>query len=494
MAPRIPSSSSPSSSASPSRLHRQFRWCRHRLLYTRASSLLLLIAFLLLSLFYLLASRDGPWDPHAGRRHHGGPYAGTEAPRGAPAGGLPDLREEDPALRLPCAAIVSGDETAVEEAKRLERTAGYRTALLASQARQGAALSRLQEELSAALRAGTDTAPACERFVRARRYAGAGSASAEERDFPLAFSVVVHEDPAAVERLLRLLYLPHNRYCVHVDAKAEEAVYSTVEALSRCLPALRAAPRRVRVTYTAWSRVEADRACMEALDADPTPWKYLINLCGQDLPLKTNLEMVRALRALRGRNSLESERVPPQKQRRWRYRHVEGLVRGAPRMVPTNVTKEPPAGPVFSGSAYFAGTRAFVRFALRAPAALALSSWLSDAYSPDEQLWATLHRLPGAPGGVPAHPKYDVSDMNALARLVKWRYLEGDESMGAAAYPPCRGRHRRSVCVLGAGDLAWALRQPHLFANKLDSRVEPAAVQCLEEHVRGTAIRQRELD
>ena len=35
-------------------------------------------------------------------------------------------------------------------------------------------------------------------------------------------------------------------------------------------------------------------------------WKYIINLCAHDYPLKTNLEMVRQLKLLNGRNSIES--------------------------------------------------------------------------------------------------------------------------------------------------------------------------------------------
>ncbi|CAB1344772.1 unnamed protein product [Coregonus sp. 'balchen'] len=38
--------------------------------------------------------------------------------------------------------------------------------------------------------------------------------------------------------------------------------------------------------------------------------------------------------------------------------------------------------------------------------------------------------------------------MNAIARMVKWSYLEGDVRKGAP-YPPCSGASRRAVCVYG---------------------------------------------
>ncbi len=61
--------------------------------------------------------------------------------------------------------------------------------------------------------------------------------------------------------------------------------------------------------------------------------------------------------------------------------------------------------------------------------------------------------------------------MNAIARLVKWSYHEGDLKKGAP-YPPCTGMHRRAVCVYGAGDLKWIVQQHHLLANKFDPKVD----------------------
>ncbi|CAJ0935764.1 unnamed protein product [Ranitomeya imitator] len=109
--------------------------------------------------------------------------------------------------------------------------------------------------------------------------------------------------------------------------------------------------------------------------------------------------------------------------------------------------------------------------------------WAKDTYSPDEFLWATLQRLPEMPGSVHKHIKYDISDLNALARLVKWKSLEGDMNNGAA-YSVCTGKHRREVCVYGTGDLHWLVQQHHFFANKFDPRVDDHAIQCLEEYLR----------
>lgn len=128
------------------------------------------------------------------------------------------------------------------------------------------------------------------------------------------------------ERLLRAIYAPQNIYCVHVDNKSDESVISAISAITSCFPNVFVVSQNVNVFYGSWSRVQADLNCMADLYNASSKWKYFINLCGQDFPLKTNLEIVRMLRALMGRNSLESEKLPKNKQ--WRVENAHRVVDG----------------------------------------------------------------------------------------------------------------------------------------------------------------------
>lgn len=128
------------------------------------------------------------------------------------------------------------------------------------------------------------------------------------------------------ERLLRAIYAPQNIYCVHVDKKSEASVVSAIRSITSCFSNVFIVSEAVSVVYASWSRVQADLNCMADLYSASTKWKYFINLCGQDFPLKTNLEIVRMLRALKGGNSLESEKLPPEKQ--WRVAKVHEIVDG----------------------------------------------------------------------------------------------------------------------------------------------------------------------
>ncbi|XP_035520341.1 beta-1,3-galactosyl-O-glycosyl-glycoprotein beta-1,6-N-acetylglucosaminyltransferase 3 [Morone saxatilis] len=313
--------------------------------------------------------------------------------------------------------------------------------------------------------------------------------SKEEKDFPIAYSMVIHEKIEMFERLLRAIYTPQNIYCVHVDKKSSQEFKMAVEAIVSCLPNVFVATRLERVIYASWSRVQADLNCMRDLLSSHVKWRYMLNTCGTDFPIKTNREIIKVLKALNGRNSMESETTNDYKKGRWQYHYdvTDSVIR-------TDVRKSPPpiSSPMFSGNAYFVVTRAFVKHVMEDREVQKLLEWEKDTYSPDEHLWATLMRMPSVPGSLPASIKYDTSDMQAFARVVKWSYEAGDVRHGAPYYP-CTGSYRRAVCVYGAGDLSWLLKQKHVFANKFDPEIDDIAIRCMESVLRFKALGQAPL-
>lgn len=152
--------------------------------------------------------------------------------------------------------------------------------------------------------------------------------------------------------------------------------------------------------------------------------------------------------------------------------------------------KEPPPFnlPILSGNAYIVVSRGYIRSVLEDKRVHVLIEWAKDTYSPDEFLWATIQRISGVPGSRRPHVKYDMTDLNAIARLVKWQGHEGPNESLDAVYPACEGRHMRGICVYGVGDLWWVLEQHHLFANKFDTEFDPFVIYCLEKYLRRKAL------
>ncbi|XP_068000111.1 beta-1,3-galactosyl-O-glycosyl-glycoprotein beta-1,6-N-acetylglucosaminyltransferase 3 [Melanerpes formicivorus] len=369
--------------------------------------------------------------------------------------------------RINCSGVVQGDERAIRQAQ-------LRNLILAN--KRGALTPDKYLNMTRD----------CIAFKETRRFIEF-PLSQEEAEFPIAYSMVIHNNIEMFERLLRSVYAPQNVYCIHIDRKSPAAFQEAVRAIAACFPNVFVASHLEKVVYASWSRLQADLNCMQDLLESPVPWRYLLNTCGTDFPIKTNAEIVRALKVLQGRNSMESERPSAIKQERWKYHHevAESISRTATKKGP------PPHNyPMFTGNAYIVVTRAFVQHVFQDPTAQKFLEWAKDTYSPDEHVWATLNRMPGVPGAMPQSDKFQLSDMNALPRLVKWQYMEGDTSKGAP-YPPCTGQHQRAVCIYGVGDVSWMLQQHHLLANKFDPQVDDAAIQCLEEHLRHRALYAR---
>ncbi|KAM5299297.1 N-acetyllactosaminide beta-1,6-N-acetylglucosaminyl-transferase-like isoform 1-T1 [Ctenodactylus gundi] len=305
--------------------------------------------------------------------------------------------------------------------------------------------------------------------------------SQEEVAFPLAYVMVIHKDFDTFERLFRATYVPHNVYCIHVDKKSSDEFKRSVQQLLGCFPNAFLASRMETVVYGGISRLQADLNCMKDLVASEVPWKYVINTCGQDFPLKTNREIVRHLKGFKGKNITPGVLPPAHAVRRTKYVHHEYVGKGRSFVKTTNILKTPPPHQltIYFGTAYVALTREFVNFVLGDQKAIDLLQWSKDTYSPDEHFWVTLNRIPGVPGSMPN------ASWAGNLRAVKWMDME-DQHGG------CHGHYVHGICIYGNGDLKWLMNSPSLFANKFELNTYPLTVECLELRLRERTLNQSE--
>ncbi|XP_032969938.1 N-acetyllactosaminide beta-1,6-N-acetylglucosaminyl-transferase isoform X2 [Rhinolophus ferrumequinum] len=221
--------------------------------------------------------------------------------------------------------------------------------------------------------------------------------SEEEAGFPLAYTMTIHKDFSTFERLFRAVYMPQNVYCVHVDEKAPTEFKEAVEQLLSCFPNAFLASKMETVVYGGISRLQADLNCIKDLVTSEIPWKYAINTCGQDFPLKTNKEIVQYLKGFKGKNITPGVLPPAHAIDRTKYVHQEIVRAQNSHMIKTTKLKTSPPHnmTIYFGTAYVALTREFTNFVLQDQRALDLLSWSKDTYSPDEHFWVTLNRIPG---------------------------------------------------------------------------------------------------
>ncbi|XP_073666418.1 N-acetyllactosaminide beta-1,6-N-acetylglucosaminyl-transferase isoform X11 [Tursiops truncatus] len=255
--------------------------------------------------------------------------------------------------------------------------------------------------------------------------------SKDEAEFPLAYVMVIHKDFDTFERLFRAIYMPQNVYCVHVDEKATSAFKDSVGRLLSCFANAFLASKRESVVYAGISRLQADLNCLQDLIDSEVPWKYAINTCGQDFPLKTNREIVQYIKGFKGKNITPGVLPPAHIIRRTRYVHLEQKYQLFSFMLWTWIRKmSPPHNlTIYFGSAYVALTREFANFVLQDQRAIDLLGWSKDTYSPDEHFWVTLNRIPGVPGSMPN------ASWAGNLRAVKWFDMEDKHGGCHGSYP-----------------------------------------------------------
>ncbi len=132
-------------------------------------------------------------------------------------------------------------------------------------------------------------------------------------DFPIAFTVVAHREFSRLARLLRMIYRPQNSYCIHIDKRSTPQFRSAIQNLVSCFgPNVFLVPteQSIEVQWGDASVFEPQMVCAKSLLTANAKWKYLVNCVGQEFPLRTNREMVAALKALNGSNLIETTDNP----------------------------------------------------------------------------------------------------------------------------------------------------------------------------------------
>ena len=220
----------------------------------------------------------------------------------------------------------------------------------------------------------------------------------EELDFPLAFSISVYDHPQQIYRFLKVIYRPHNLYCLHVDQKADDRMKTITENIGKCLDNVLIPSTHINVIYNCYTVMEAQLVCMKELlkaRSESYPWRYMITLCGRELPLRTNREIVHMLKRLNGTSGLKQHKISPAELS---YRFTKKFIEGNDNTC--HRTNED-IGPVPHGIeirkslAYFSLTSEFVNFLLTNHVALDLHEYMKRTTDPDEHYFSSIYWMKG---------------------------------------------------------------------------------------------------
>lgn len=279
----------------------------------------------------------------------------------------------------------------------------------------------------------------------------------EERDFPIAYSILVYESPEQFEILLRAIYRPQNAYCVHVDRKTTENVFNEFSCIAQCFPNVKLASKRMEVEWGKIGIVLAELSCMKDL-LSFSKWKYFINLTGREFPLRTNYELVKILKIYNGSNDGEGT-IKRANKDRW------------------EIGEKPPHNihPV-KGSVHVTLNRKFVEYLVNNSVAADFLTWVNRTKIPDETYFATLIHNPNL--GIPGSFKGDLETDYGVQKPFLSRFKNWETSPNSL---PCNGKYVRTICIFGVGDLPLLARRPEFFANKFHLDYQRESLLCMDE-------------
>ncbi|KAH7723869.1 Protein GLY-15 a [Aphelenchoides avenae] len=311
--------------------------------------------------------------------------------------------------------------------------------------------------------------------------------SEEERLFPIAYGLLVHAEATQVYFLLSSIYQPQNAYCIAVDGKSAAAFKRRMALLADCFPNIDV----LFIGGVQWGSYEIVRGvfdCLRHLTALHHEWRYYQYRSGVDVPLKTNLEMVRIFKQLNGSSNVLIDRA------------LNHLLEPRTQSVLKDKSIKPPL-PVWSSSMSALFSREAANAMVHSEKVREHLEFIKRLDVPDEKLWGSILGNPKAlpiPGGFDAQSLYTLigDDGNVMPGLALETTPPSPEEPFALPHyfigwyatwshtGPCNGRYLMGSCVFGVRDLPVLYRRGELMAHKFYLDTEPAAFFCLYERVR----------
>ena len=306
--------------------------------------------------------------------------------------------------------------------------------------------------------------------------------SETERNFSLAYALLFNDSPQQIVRLLKVIYRPHNIYCLHPDGKANPQLIQAFRQLASCLDNVFVPRELVKVTYMHFSMVEAQMWCFQQLATTYRhwQWKYAMNLCGKELPFSSNRVIVDTLRRLNRASVVYGAKLRA-KQFKEVFESHYSQNPDTGRLFLVGPRREPvPFGvKLYKSSNYISASRQFVEFLLRDKQVQAIRKYMSTAKKADEVFFATAYMLPGAPKGDGTGIRAGQGREVRGPVMLKTYFTTGMK---------CTRKSIHYVCILNILDLPMLFKHGTrgttiFFYNKYLMEYDHVVMDCMERRI-----------
>ena len=303
--------------------------------------------------------------------------------------------------------------------------------------------------------------------------------SPDEKAFPIAYILIVYTNPRQIIRFLRTIYRPQNLYCIHPDPQSGKNFRNVFNFIAKCLDNVFVASKLSDVYYGHRSILDAQVNCYrDLLDYPRQKWHFVINLCGRELPLKTNREIVEILASMNGSSVIRPVKITDE-TRRLRFKFERGLkmnTNGPGKPVHTNIELKPVPYDIdlYKSLTYNALSREFVTYLFTNQTSLDFLKWIRDAGKPEEHFYASMYMVPGVPQGLASNNSQDI---------IKCIWVDS-----ASKSKTCSGKVIHDLCIISSVDLHRVYQSSVvpgqvLFFNKYFMEDDHVVMDCMEERL-----------
>ena len=296
--------------------------------------------------------------------------------------------------------------------------------------------------------------------------------SSKEKAFPIAYAINMNLYPQQVLRFLKVIYRPHNVHCVHYDSKTDVFAKKIMHNVASCLGNVFIS-RRTESVYWGWYTLEeAYLDCFSELmlAREMYPWKYIITLCGKELPLRTNAEIVSMLEPLKGTSSVQLVGEDGLDESKYKWKWSLNTLTGWITKRDSRLPPIPHNLKVYKSWAYVALSHQFVEHLLCSPVGRELREYMKDVRIPEENFYAMLFMEPNTPGGY--RPELE----KHIFPVVSYIWMDGDHhgtrrKWYLKFHPEtiCTGRELHGICMVCAKDLHRVSYRPGIIGQTSDS-------------------------
>ena len=257
-----------------------------------------------------------------------------------------------------------------------------------------------------------------------------------EKLFPISFTFLVHNSAHQIVRLLRFLYRSHNQYIIGPDLKSRPTFISIFRNIAHCMENIHVISKIIKVKWGHKFIMESQMQMYQDLlnlrekQVEQEKWRYVIHLCGKEIPLRSIHKIVSRLVKLNGTSKIVAWKIPPSER--------QTISRLRNQTIPFSL-------PLYKIMTYIALSFEFVNFLFTNKSVAHLYNFFKTVDIPEEHFYATVCDIPYAPGGY--NPELVKKNSFGIVNYI-WIVNDYVEKYGRQ----CSGRIHHGICIVDVGD------------------------------------------